>query len=665
MFENKNNNQISNQNHFNQIKIIISSQDEEIKRIQSFLTDIIGIYNEYINISKEFSKKLENLALKLKPDGKTFEGQLVQAFQTILLFNSNSLNEMTDEMSTFFNKHKKENTIENDGVGTFKYFTQVYFEQYNKTMDSYKEYESEIESYENYLIKKELGLIKEECTPEDKLKVSSGGNKSPHNKTNNTKNINNNKELYDNNKEASDKQRTFLNNMRASNEVLQKLFNYFTEEKNKMLEQIFNYCHSFNDNIISCLKKQNETCLNQKLLLDNLNKENNLTELEDKELNKHFLMPNPYSLKCLKMEEEEEEKLDGKKLQIKNKNKLTIEKKLHILQTFRDKKLLLNEQDKTKEKVELNKQEISDTINIIFNKTHLYDDTLKQKIISLLNDETYQLHFLKILNKYRTKGKFILTKTSLKNLGNLFQYLNEFITDNVDINLFKLFFIMCLTFYYQDSETFKRYYLLKYVENHQKFKNKKFWENYLSGLINLDIESNNNKEDKDKEKDKIEEPDINYIIFSNIISVTKSMSDFHLGKGFIDEFLEEITKNKYNLNEEQKVQINYILIDNEYGSFNENDRSTVSTDFNELNQSSFINNSIDNIDFSLIRTSNISLIENRNSSISKNNDYILNRISNYSNSNDATSQLHALELKKEDDEGSLESIEIEEMNKND
>ena len=365
------------------------------------------------------------------------------------------------------------------------------------------------------------------------------------------------------------------------------------------------------------------------------------------------------------MEEDEEEKLDGKKLQIKNKNKLTIEKKLHILQTFRENKLLLNEQDKTKEKVELNKQEISDTINIIFNKTDLYDDTLKQKIISLLNDETYQLHFLKILNKYRTKGKFILTKTSLKNLGNLFQYLNEFITDNVDINLFKLFFIMCLTFYYQDSETFKRYYLLKYVENHQKFKNKKFWENYLSGLINLDIESNNNKEDKDKEKDKIEEPDINYITFSNIISVTKSMSDFHLGKGFIDEFLEEITKNKYNLNEEQKIQINYILIDNEYGSFNENDRSTVSTDFNELNQSSFINNSIDNIDFSLIRTSNINLIENRNSSISKNNDYILNRISNYSNSNDATSQLHALELKKEDDEGSLESIEIEEMNKND
>lgn len=661
MFENKNNKDIQNQNHLNQIKKLISSQANEIKRIQSFLNNIIDIYNEYINISKEYSKKLENLAKKLKPDEKTFEGQLVQAFQKILSFYSNSLNEMTDDMGTFFNKHKKENTIENNGVETFSHFINVYIQQYNKTMDSYKEYEFEIESYENYLIKKELGLIKDECSPEDKAKELSGGNKSPHNKSNNTHNINNNKELLM-------FQIKFLNNMRASNDILKNCFNYFSDEKNKVREQILNYCRSFNGKIISCLKKQNENCLNQKLLLDNLSKKNNLTELEKKELNKLLLKPNPYSLKCLKMEEEEEEELDDKKLQIKNKNKLSIKKKLNILQTFRDNHLLLNEQDKIKEKEEFNKQEISDTINIIFNKTDLYDDTLKQKMISLLNDEIYQLHFLKILNNYRTKGKFILNRRALKYLGNLFQYLNESITNNLDINLFKLFFIMCLTFYYQDFETFKRYYLLKYVENHQNFKKKKFWENYLSGLINLDIESNNNKEDKDKEKDKKEEPDINYIIFSNIISVTKSMSDFHLGKEFIDEFLEEITKNKYSLDEEQKIQINYMLIDNEYGSFNEIDRSTAATELNELNQSSFINNSIDNIDFNLIRASNINLIENRNSYIFKNNDSIINRISNNSNNiitNNTASDLHALDLKSESDEGSLESIEIEELNKND
>ena len=653
----------SNQNHSNQINKIISSQREEIKRIQLFLNNIIDIYKEYINITKEFNKKLENLAMKLKPDGKTFEGQLIQALQGTLLFNSNSLNEKIEAMNKFFNEQNKNGITENDGVETFEHFTEVYFEQYNKTMDSYKIYESGIQSYENYLIKKELGLIKDDvkCTKKDKKdnnKDTNVGNKGNHNNNKINKINKINKNLYDNHKDVYINQQKFLNNMRACNDILKNLFDYFSDEKNKMRQQIFDYCQSFNENILSCLNKQNETCLNQKSLLENLNKTQKLNGLEDKELNKHFLKPNPYSLNCLKIEEEEEEKEDKDKLKIKNKNKLNIEQTLHILQTFRKNNLLLNEQDKTKEKEEYNKQEISDIIGILFNQTCLYDDNLKQKLLSLLNEKTYQLYFLKLLNKYRTKGVLILNKTALKHLGYLFQYINEFITKEIDINLFKLFFIMCLTFYYQDSETYKRYYLLKYVENHQNFKNTKFWEAYLSGLIKLDIESNN-REDKDKD----EGQDINYITFSNIISVTKSMSDFHLGKDFINIFLEDITKSKYNLNEEQKVQLNYMVIDNECGSLYENESSTLSTEVNELNQSSFYN-SYDNSDNNLIKTSNFNIIENRISNSSNNSNNIINNGISHNSNNNITSKLKPIEPNNESDEGSIESIEIEEMNNN-
>ena len=655
----KNNEENTNKDHSAQINKIISSQREEIKRIQLFLNSIIDIYKEYINISKEFSKKLENLALKIKPDGKTFEGQLVQALQGTLLFNSNSLNEMTEEMNNIFNKQNKNGIDENDGVETFEHFTEVYFEQYNKTMDSYKIYESGVESYENYLIKKELGLIKDgdECYIKDNNKDTNNGNKANHN---NNKTNNNNNNLHDNHKDVYINQQKFLNNMRACNDILKNLFDYFSDEKNTMREQLFYYCQSFNENILSCLNKQNETCLNQKIILENLNKTQKLKGLEDKELNKHFLKPNTYSLNCLKMEEEDgEEKKDNDVLQIKNKNKLNIEQTLHILQTFRNNNLLLNEQDKTKEKEEYNKQEIADIIDILFNKTFLYDDTLKQKLLSLLNDKIYQLYFFKLLNKYRTKGKFVLNKTALKNLGYLFQYLNEFITNEIDINLFKLFFIMCLTFYYQDSETYKRYYLLKYVENHKNFKNKKFWEQYLSGLISLDIES---YKGYDKEKD--EGQDINYITFSNIISVTKSMSDFHLGKEFINEFLEEITKSKYNLDGDQRIQLNYMLADNECGSLNENDTSSLSTEINELNQSSFYN-SIDNSDNNLIRPINYNIGDNRISIYSNNSNNIMNNtISNNSNNINTVSKSQTIESKNESEEGSLESIEIEEMNEN-
>ena len=652
----------TNQNHLSQINQMISSQSDEIKRIQLFLTNIVDIYNEYINLSKEFSKNLEKLAMKLKPDGKTFEGQIIQSFQSILLFNSNSLNEMTEEMIEQFNKEKNKNDIENYDIEIYKNFNGIYIEQYNKTMDSYKLYKSGVESYENYLINKELGLIKDEHL--NNINNINSGNIINNNHTKNNNNKNN--KLYDNHKDVCMNQQKFINNIRACNDILKSLFEYFSVQKNKMREKIFYYCNSFNDNIITCLKKQNETSLSQKLILDKLNEKNNLTELEQKELKNHFLKPIPYSLKCLKMEEEEEKEQERKENNNNNKNqkynKLSIEQALHILQTFRNNHLLLNEQDKTKEKEEYNKQEITDIIDMLFNKTGLYNNNHKQKIISLLNDKIYQLHFLKLLNKYRTRGKFILNKTALKNLGYLFQYLNELITKNVniDINLFKLFFIMCLTFYYQNPETYKKYFLLRYVENNQSFKNKKFWENYLSGLINLDIESNNKNENGQ---------DINYFIFSNIISVIKSMSDFHLGKEFINEFLDEITKNKYNLTEEQKIQINYMIIDNECGTFNENDISTLSTETYELNASSFINNSIDTSDNNYIKTSRnnsrtSNIINDINSTISNmniSNDN--NLISNNSNSLKSNSKLNNIESQIESDEGSIESIDIEEMKK--
>ena len=214
-----------------------------------------------------------------------------------------------------------------------------------------------------------------------------------------------------------------------------------------------------------------------------------------------------------------------------------------------------------------------------------------------------------------------------------------------------------------DWETAQREYTNE-VEKQNK-KEKEEYEKRKKDEMNL---LKKNLEEKYEKEKKEEWQDINYIIFSNIISVTKSMSDFHCGKDFINEFLENITKNKYNLNEEQKIQINYMLIDNEYGSLNENDRSTLSTDVNELNQSLLYNNSLDNnlIDNNVIRTSSLNNLNNtRNSSISSNNlsQIILNRASN--NSNNFTSKLNEFKSNNDSDDGSLESIDIEEMIKKD
>ena len=92
----------SEENEMNKINKIILNQNSTIERIHEFLMGITDIYYSYMQLSKTLSKKLEDLAMKLKPDAKTFEGQIIQVLQGILLFNSNSLNEMIKDMNTFY-----------------------------------------------------------------------------------------------------------------------------------------------------------------------------------------------------------------------------------------------------------------------------------------------------------------------------------------------------------------------------------------------------------------------------------------------------------------------------------------------------------------------------------------------------------------------------------
>jgi hypothetical protein len=243
-------------------------------------------------------------------------------------------------------------------------------------------------------------------------------------------------------------------------------------------------------------------------------------------------------------------------------------------------------------------------------------------MILLLNNKANQTYFLNILNDYRTKGKYIMGKYALQTMGYLFQYLNELLVKNVNSELFNQFLIMIFTFYYE--EKYEKYYLYKYVENSDSYKNRKLWEDYLEGLILSDIK-----------EDSSQDIDLNYIHFLNTMSVIKSMSDLHLGKELMDDFT-EYTGAKYKLKDDQKIQLNYILYDNGYrpGSFNENERSTLSGEVNELSQSFGTN-------------------ENRNSRNSRNSN----------NSNIIISKTNDNEESKTDSDGSVESIEIEGMTK--
>ena len=156
------------------------------------------------------------------------------------------------------------------------------------------------------------------------------------------------------------------------------------------------------------------------------------------------------------------------------------------------------------------------------------------------------------------------------------------------------------------------------------FKDRKFWENYLEGLIIQDI--------KDTPPDEL---NLNFTQFVQTMTVIKSMTDLNLASDFVSEFMEYIF-DKYKLKDDQKVQVNDLFYYSiRVGSFSRIKRSTISSD---TNGQSF-HNSLDNKRFLLS--------ENRSSNVS----------------NIIIAKGNESEDDKYESDGSGESIELEDMTK--
>ena len=113
------------------INQIISEQITKMEKIHEILSDFVEIQVSYIKISKEYSNKIENLVMKLKTDDETFEGQIIQVIQNILLFNSNSLNKMIKDINTFYQEESKNKDYAHNS-NTFASFKELNYQRRNK-----------------------------------------------------------------------------------------------------------------------------------------------------------------------------------------------------------------------------------------------------------------------------------------------------------------------------------------------------------------------------------------------------------------------------------------------------------------------------------------------------------------------------------------------------
>ena len=79
---------VESNNNYEKVTNYIKEKTEKLSKIRKDLSNIKELFKNYVSITKKYCDQIAALALELKPDGKTKEGELTQAIQGILLFNS-------------------------------------------------------------------------------------------------------------------------------------------------------------------------------------------------------------------------------------------------------------------------------------------------------------------------------------------------------------------------------------------------------------------------------------------------------------------------------------------------------------------------------------------------------------------------------------------------
>ena len=393
-------------------------------------------------------------------------------------------------------------------------------------------------------------------------------------------------------------QENYFKSVKESNNTLKKIINFSSEVKELVREKINNKIYFILDTLIFFTKKQNDNYELQKINIKETYSSNIHILKEEEELNKHFIHPLPYSLKCLDIYIKKKQK-KAKANSDKNvnnllyslihetnseedkkiKNKIRALKRdniLNIVDIITKNKIELSLRDEKIQKRELKRKSIKQIIIFMFKDRHNYSEEAKNKLFELLDeDKDNIMYFFKILNNHRAKDNSILNKDTFKFLGEAFEYIAKISFNKKDVEIFKLLFILSTTYYYKKNEEKK--YLFVYIENFKEFHEKEFWENYFDNFLNYELENTlhiygpideKNKKMEDIQKEK--EDKLKISLFSNLLMVIQNMIDFHLDKNFINEFVSKIN-DKYKFNKEELEQIKAYLEENK----NLNDKNNI------------------------------------------------------------------------------------------
>ena len=603
----------------------IENKRDKMSKIRNCYNQTKEVMKKFVDITKDYSNNIVSIAMTLLPNSETVEGKLIQSIQSILLFNSENLIKLINDISNIYKAFKAGS--ESNGLNDFSI---IYQTSFSNVVKLYSEYIDESEMYEKYLIHKELGILDKEIKNEqneDKQNENFGFdiinkdyiNIDKEKRTKKEKNkqkekiikgtpfpsqnkvIFKNESLCDNHQKIIDYEKEYLKNVGETNRLIKKLIEFGWNEERLLKIDFYNNCKNFIDKLLDCLNRQKSEYESQLNVIQELNEiiksekiEFFYLEAQKYALHSISIYMNNRAFQSMKISKNINQKIDKDNFEIDIYKNLKLENIGNIIKEMQKNNLEVKKEDLENYEREKNLYLIEKNTKLIFetdSDLDFTDDDLNKMIEIFKNDKEYILFFLQRLNNDRSRGGLISSMKIYKRVGELFKLINDLVLEKDDLDCFRYISILSMTYYRNNGND--KIYIYEYIKDHQKIKDLDFWKKYLETLIKYDInntiysnedENNDNKENKEKEM----QFKLNFATFSNILSVINNLTDFGLGKNFIKQFI-DFTQKNYTLTEEQKQQINTLL--NLYEEKGTSDRK-----INNVEDNHFNNNKIDNLE---------------------------------------------------------------------
>ena len=546
---------VETNNNYEKVTEFINEKSSNIIAIRKGINDIKDVFKDYIQITKTYCTQIASLALKLKPLANTIWGDLTQAIQGILLFNSISLENLAKGMGEIFKNSKMKKR--DSGVSGLEEFSNIYQVQLSDLISNYCLYITELEKYERYLMNKEMGFDND---------VNSNSNKGENNKDNTNNTINQSSTPNDNKIEKLTNnletvlsfRKKYLDKVGPMNALVHKLVEFGIKEEKLLNEEFLNISKIFVGKLNECLEGQKKKYEDQNsVLLELYNKiksekfDNINSGIQEYSLHSLSIYINAKNLDRNKIKNGKQYALNQKGEEFEIYKNITLKNVENIMKEIKRNGLEIKEKDLEDFEIEKVKDFISKKVELMFNKTddNFSDEDKNQMIKYFQENDDYILFFLQLLNNDRAKGGEIFNINIFKYIGEIFKNINDIVLKKDNYKYFNYVSILSLTYFIQEGN--KKKYVYECIKDNKKLKDLNFWQKYAKFIIKYETD----KIPKEKENEINNKSEkLKLTGFANILAIVNNMVNFGLEQDFIDKFI-SFCATTFSLTTEQIQQI--------------------------------------------------------------------------------------------------------------